>query len=153
MSMFGGIDAAASGLTAERLRMDVISNNIANVNSTRTVDGGPFKRRYVIFQPREAQENSFAGMLAGELGRSKGRKNRAGDGVRALGIGVDDSVGKLVYDPNHPDANADGYVEMPNVDIVTEMVDMITASRAYEANVTTINAAKSMAQQALNIGK
>ena len=153
MSMFGGIDAADSGLTAERLRMDVISNNIANVNSTRTVDGGPFKRRYVIFQPREAQENSFAGMLAGELGRSKGRKNRAGDGVRALGIGVDDSVGKLVYDPGHPDANADGYVEMPNVDIVTEMVDMITASRAYEANVTTINAAKSMAQQALNIGK
>ena len=153
MSMFGGIDAAASGLTAERLRMDVISNNIANVNSTRTVDGGPFKRRYVIFQPREAQENSFAGMLAGELGRSKGRKNRAGDGVRALGIRVDDSVGKLVYDPGHPDANADGYVEMPNVDIVTEMVDMITASRAYEANVTTINAAKSMAQQDLNIGK
>ena len=151
MSMFGGIDAAASGLTAERLRMDVISNNIANVNSTRTVDGGPFKCKYVIFQPREAEKNSFSAMLDGAM--NKGSKNRAGDGVRAIGIGTDDSMGKLVYDPGHPDANADGYVELPNVDIVTEMVDMITASRAYEANVTTINAAKSMAQQALNISK
>lgn len=151
MSMFGGIDAAASGLTAERLRMDVISNNIANVNSTRTVDGGPFKRKYVIFQPREAEKNSFSAMLDGAM--NKGSKNRVGDGVRAIGIGTDDSMGKLVYDPGHPDANADGYVELPNVDIVTEMVDMITASRAYEANVTTINAAKSMAQQALNISK
>lgn len=151
MSMFGGIDAAASGLTAERLRMDVISNNIANVNSTRTVDGGPFKRKYVVFQPREAEKNSFSAMLEGVM--NKGSKNRAGDGVRAIGIGTDDSMGKLVYDPGHPDANADGYVELPNVDIVTEMVDMITASRAYEANVTTINAAKSMAQQALNISK
>lgn len=151
MSMFGGIDAAASGLTAERLRMDVISNNIANVNSTRTVDGGPFKRKYVIFQPREVEKNSFSAMLDGAM--NKGSKNRAGDGVRAIGIGTDDSMGKLVYDPGHPDANADGYVELPNVDIVTEMVDMITASRAYEANVTTINAAKSMAQQALNISK
>lgn len=151
MSMFGGIDAAASGLTAERLRMDVISNNIANVNSTRTVDGGPFKRKYVIFQPREAEKNSFSAMLEGAM--NKGGKNRASDGVRAIGIGTDDSMGKLVYDPGHPDANADGYVELPNVDIVTEMVDMITASRAYEANVTTINAAKSMAQQALNISK
>ena len=153
MSMFGGIDAAASGLTAERLRMDVISNNIANVNSTRTVEGGPFKRRYVIFQPREAQESGFAGLLEGELQKGKGRKNRAGEGVRALGIGVDDTQGKLVYEPGQPDANAEGYVELPNVYIVTEMVDMITASRAYEANVTTINAAKSMAQQALNISK
>ena len=131
--------------------MDVISNNIANVNSTRTVDGGPFKRKYVIFQPREAEKNSFSAMLEGAM--NKGSKNRAGDGVRAIGIGTDDSMGKLVYDPGHPDANADGYVELPNVDIVTEMVDMITASRAYEANVTTINAAKSMAQQALNISK
>ena len=151
MSMFGGIDAAASGLTAERLRMDVISNNIANVNSTITVDWVPFKRNYVIFQPREAEKNRFSAMLDGAM--NKGSKNRAGDGVRAIGIGTDDSMGKLVYDPGHPDANADGYVELPNVDIVTEMVDMITASRAYEANVTTINGAKGMAQQALNISK
>ena len=152
MSMFGGIDAAASGLTAERLRMDVISNNIANVNSTRTVDGGPFKRKYVIFQPREAENNSFASMLQGAVNKDE-KKNRPGDGVRAVGIGTDNTMGKLVYDPGHPDANADGYVELPNVDIVNEMLDMITASRAYEANVTSINAAKSMAQQALNISK
>ncbi len=152
MSMFGGIDAAASGLTAERLRMDVISNNIANVNSTRTVDGGPFKRKYVIFQPREAENNTFASMLQGAVNKGE-KKSRPGDGVRAVGIGTDSTMGKLVYDPGHPDANADGYVELPNVDIVNEMVDMITASRAYEANVTSINAAKSMAQQALNISK
>ena len=83
----------------------------------------------------------------------KGHGFNTGEGVRAVGIGVDNTQGKLVYDPSHPDANADGYVELPNVDIVNEMVDMITASRAYEANVTTINAAKSMAQQALNISK
>ena len=152
MSMFGGIDAAASGLTAERLRMDVISNNIANVNSTRTVDGGPFKRKYVIFQPREAENSTFASMLQGAVNKGE-KKSRVGEGVRAVGIGTDDTMGKLVYDPGHPDANADGYVELPNVDIVNEMVDMITASRAYEANVTSINAAKSMAQQALNISK
>ena len=150
MSMFGGIDAAASGLTAERLRMDVISNNIANVNTTRTEDGTPFKRRYVVFEPRDTRDKSFSRILAGEM---KGTSQRPGDGVRAVGIEADMSQGKLVYDPGHPDANADGYVELPNVDIVNEMVDMITASRAYEANVTTINAAKSMAQQALNISK
>lgn len=151
MSMFGSIDAAASGLTAERLRMDVISNNIANVNSTRTVEGGPFKRKYVIFQPRETQKDSFSSFLSSAMGIAD--KNKPGDGVRAIGIGTDDTQGKLVFDPGHPDANADGYVELPNVDIVNEMVDMITASRAYEANVTTINAAKSMAQQALSISK
>lgn len=152
MSMFGGIDAAASGLTAERLRMDVISNNIANVNTTRTENGTPFKRKYVIFQPREAQNKNFARVLAGEIRLDEFGK-KAGDGVRATAIVADNTQGKMIYDPGHPDANRDGYVEMPNVNIVNEMVDMITASRAYEANVTTINAAKSMAGQALNISK
>ena len=150
MSMFGGIDAAASGLTAERLRMDVISNNIANVNTTRTEDGTPFKRRYVVFEPRDTRDKSFSRILAGEM---KGNSQRTGDGVRAVGIEADMSQGKLVYDPGHPDANADGYVELPNVNIVNEMVDMITASRAYEANVTVISAAKSMVNAALNISK
>ena len=108
MSMFGGIDAAASGLTAERLRMDVISNNIANVNTTRTEDGTPFKRRYVVFEPRDTRDKSFSRILAGEM---KGTSQRPGDGVRAVGIEADMSQGKLVYDPGHPDANADGYVE------------------------------------------
>lgn len=148
MSMFLGIDAAASGLTAERLRMDVISNNIANANTTRTAEGGAYHRRYVVFEPRTKSGNSFASFLE----KSKNRLS-AGDGVRATRIEADDEQGPLVYDPGHPDANAEGYVERPNVNIVSEMVDMITASRAYEANTTTIQAAKSMVTKALEMGK
>lgn len=144
MGMFGAIDAAASGLTAERLRMDVISNNIANVNTTRTAEGGAYRRQVVVFEPR-AKESSFAQILSKQVD--------TGNGVRVVGINKDSSPTHQVYDPAHPDANKDGYVEMPNVNIVTEMVDMITATRAYEANVTTINAAKSMALKALEIGK
>jgi flagellar basal-body rod protein FlgC len=144
MGMFGAIDAAASGMTAERLRMDVISNNIANVNTTRTNEGGPYRRQLVLFQPRNGQ-NSFSQVLSQQLD--------AGDGVRVTGIVKDDSPLRRVYDPTHPDANNDGYVDMPNVNIVAEMVDMITATRAYEANVTSVNAAKSMAMKALEIGR
>lgn len=149
MGMFLGIDAAASGLTAERLRMDVISNNIANANTTRTREGGAYHRRYVVFKPRDTKVDkaSFEGFLQ----KSK-NKLQAGNGVRAITIETDDSQGPLVYDPGHPDANAEGYVERPNVNIVAEMVDMITASRAYEANATAINAAKSMASKALEMG-
>lgn len=147
MSMFGGIDASASGLTAERLRMDVISNNIANANTTRTAAGGAYHRRYVVFEPREAGKQSFSGVLAEAMGP------QSGDGVRAVGIETDNTQGPLTYDPGNPDANADGYVERPNVNVVTEMVDMITASRAYEANATAISSAKNMALKALEIGK
>lgn len=147
MSMFLGIDAAASGLTAERLRMDVISNNIANSNTTRTDQGGAYHRRYVVFEPRERQIDSFEHLLQKMIGVKK----TTGEGVRAVMIAEDDTPGPLVYDPGHPDADEEGYVEKPNVNVVTEMVDMITASRAYEANVTTINAAKSMAMKALDI--
>ena len=150
MSMFSGIDASASGLTAERLRMDVISNNIANVNTTRTEGGGPYQRKYVVFRPRENSGQEFAGVLSSAMNQAG---PKVGAGVRAVGIVADDTQGKLVFDPGHPDANADGYVELPNVNIVTEMVDMITASRAYEANVTAVNAAKSMAMKALDMGK
>ena len=148
MSMFLGIDAAASGLTAERLRMDVISNNIANANTTRTQAGGAYNRRYVIFQPRETEAGTFEDFLQKSV-----HKLDAGAGVRAVGIGTNNEQGPMVYDPNHPDANADGYVERPNVNIVSEMVDMITAQRAYEANTTTISAAKSMVTKALDIGR
>ena len=144
MGMFGAIDAAASGLTAERLRMDVISNNIANVNTTRTKEGGAYRRQMVVFAPRE-NETSFAQVLS--------EKIDTGNGVRVVGITKDNSPTRKVYDPAHPDANKEGYVEMPNVNIVTEMVDMITATRAYEANVTAMNSAKSMALKALEIGK
>lgn len=142
MGLFTAIDAAASGLTAERLRLDVIANNIANVNTTRTAGGGPYRRQMVVFAPRQGQW-PFAAQLSEQLG----------EGVRVVGIMEDTSPLRRVYDPNHPDAGPDGYVNMPNVNIVTEMVDMITASRAYEANVTAVNVAKSMAMKALDIGK
>jgi flagellar basal-body rod protein FlgC len=144
MGMFGAIDAAASGLTAERLRMDVISNNIANVNTTRTAAGGAYRRQVVLFQPRTGQQ-PFSQVLSDEL--------EAGSGVRAVGIVDDQSPLRRVYDPQHPDADQNGYVDMPNINVVSEMVDMITANRAYEANVTAVNAAKSMAMKALDIGK
>ena len=144
MGLFQAIDASASGMTAERLRMDVISNNIANANTTRTAEGGPYRRQMVVFEPRSGQA-SFGQMLSQQMD--------TGTGVRVTGITKDTAPFKLMYDPNHPDANREGYVEMPNVTIVSEMVDMITASRAYEANVTAANAAKSMAMKALDIGK
>jgi len=144
MGMFGAIDAAASGLTAERLRMDVISNNIANVNTTRTAEGGAYRRQMVVFAPRD-NTTDFGQVLSEQL--------NAGSGVRVVGISKDTSPTRKLYDPAHPDANKEGYVEMPNINIVTEMVDMITATRAYEANVTVLNAAKSMALKALEIGK
>lgn len=147
MGMFGAIDAAASGLTAERLRLDVITNNIANANTTRTQEGGAYKRKLVIFEPRGEKAQSFAGFLSREM------DGEPGQGVRAIRIVTDETPGPTVFAPGHPDANADGYLEMPNLNIASEMVDMITASRAYEANTTAINTAKAMATKALDIGK
>ena len=142
--MFGAIDAAASGLTAERLRMDVISNNIANVNTTRTAEGGPYRRQMVVFAPRE-NEASFSQVLSQQL--------ETGNGVRVTGIQKDTSPTKKVYDPAHPDANKEGYVSFPNVNAMQEMADMITASRTYEACATAFDAAKNMAVTAISIGK
>ena len=143
MSFFGAIDSAASGMTAERLRLDVISNNIANVNTTRTVDGGPYRRQYVVFEPRPG-DGSFSRALNRQLQLN---------GVKVTEIKKDDSPPRMIYEPGHPDADADGYVKMPNINIITEMVDMMTASRAYEANVASVNVAKSMMLKALEIGK
>jgi len=147
MGLFGAIDTSASGLTAERLRMDVISNNIANVNTTRAEDGGPFRRQLCIFQSR-SHEQRWPFTAATERGNSP-----VGTGVRVSGVMSDQSPFKLVYDPNHPDADKDGYVRFPNINIVHEMVDMITCTRAYEANVTSINAAKDIVNSALGIGR
>ncbi len=144
MSMFGAIDAAASGMTAERLRLDVISNNLANANTTRTAKGGAYKRQVVIYTPRD-EYNDFGRMLA--------QKMEAGKGVRVVGIVEDNTQHPVIYDPNHPDADAKGYVQMPNINIVAEMVDMITASRSYEANVAAVASAKTMAMKALEIGR
>lgn len=146
MSMFRAMEISASGLTAQRLRMDVISNNIANVNTTRTEQGGPYRRKRVIFQEKRSEPN-FRELLQNTL------LNATGEGVRVVAIEEDNAPFRLVYDPSHPDADEDGYVRMPNVNIVTEMVDMISATRSYEANVTAINSVKSMISKALEIGK
>jgi flagellar basal-body rod protein FlgC len=149
MGLFMGIDASASGLTAERLRMDVISNNIANSNTTRTERGGAYHRKFVVFEPRTREPKSFEKSLMKAIGATK----QAGEGVRAVSIMEDNSPGPMIYAPGHPDANAEGYVEKPNVNIVQEMIDMISAQRAYEANSTAINSAKAMASKTLEIGK
>lgn len=146
MAFFNSINISASGLTAERLRMDIISRNIANVNTTRTADGTPYRRQVVVFQ-KEDRQASFSDYL------NDASRNLIGSGVKVSGIIEDKTPFKSVYDPGHPDADEKGYVEMPNVDIMTEMVNMISASRAYEANVTAINSTKSMAMKALEIGR
>lgn len=146
MSFFNSINISASGLTAERLRMDVISKNIANVNTTRTANGTPYRRQVVVFQEGEKQA-PFSQYL------NDASKQFMGSGVKAVAIAEDQTPFKMVYDPGHPDADEKGYVKMPNVDIMTEMVNMISSSRAYEANVTAINSTKSMAMKALEIGK
>lgn len=149
MGYFSSFDISASGMTAQRLRMDTISQNIANVNTTRTENGTPYRRKTVLFE--EKQFNTpFAEFLSQS---SKDLIRGTSGGVRVTRIIEDQKPFKQVYDPGHPDANAQGYVSMPNVDTVTEMVDMISATRAYEANVTSINASKSMMMKALEIGK
>lgn len=147
MGYFGALDIGASALTAQRLRMDTISQNIANANTTRTEDGTPYRRRIVVFQEQSG------GLPFSEYLTNSSREMYLGKGVKVTKIVEDPSPFKKVYDPGHPDADADGYVEMPNVDVVTEMVNMISATRAYEANVTSINTTKSMAMKALEIGR
>ncbi len=145
MSAFSAMDISASGMTAQRLRTDIISQNIANVNTTRDENGQPYKRRTVVFE--EKPSNSFSDYLSVASGS-------IGNGVKVSEI-VEDNVTPMtmVYDPSHPDADEDGYVHYPNVNTVTEMTNMIDASRAYEANITAFNATKSMTTQALQIGK
>lgn len=142
MGFFNILDVSASGLTAQRLRLDVISNNIANVNTTRTEEGGPFRRERVIFQERN-DSKSFKSYLDTEKSA----------GVKAVAIEKDTTPFRILYDPTHPDADATGHVMLPNVNVVTEMVDMVSAARSYEANVTAINSAKSMMSKALEISK
>ncbi len=144
MGFLSGMNISGSGLTAQRMRMDVISENIANVDTTRGADGKPYTRKYVVLEERN---NSFADVLMNSA------ENKTEGGVRVAEIGDDASPYQLVYDPSHPDANEEGYVEMPNVDITQEMVDMISAYRSYEANVTAFNAYKDMAVKALEIGR
>lgn len=147
MSFLRSFDISASGLTAQRVRMDLISQNIANAETTRTENGTPYRRKVAIFE-QQGDGVPFSHYLT-ESSRSK---MNAG-GVQVKRITEDNSPFKRVYNPGHPDADDEGYVLMPNVDIMTEMVNMISATRSYEANVTALNSAKSMAMKALEIGK
>lgn len=148
-TIFRAMRISATALTAERLRMDVISNNIANSQTTRTAEGGAFRRKRVVFQAQEGNPSPVAPI------------RRSGEGVEVQGLQgvrvrrVVESDEELVrtYDPSHPDADADGFVEYPNVDVSTEMVDLMAASKAYQSNITVIQTAKTMAQAALQIGK
>lgn len=143
MSAFSSMRISASGLSAERLRMDTIASNIANVSTTRGENGQPYKRKVAVFQ-----EN-----LEKELNKVTNTYEAKLNGVKAVGIEEDTSPLRKVYDPSHPDADNEGYVLMPNVNVLNEMADMIAASRAYEANVTAMNTEKGMFMKALEIGR
>ncbi|MEK4228727.1 flagellar basal body rod protein FlgC [Solibacillus sp. FSL H8-0538] len=153
MSIFHSMNTTASALTAQRLRMDVISSNMANVDTTRAkqVNGEwePYRKKSVTLTSQEGQFSNFLNVAMG-----KTTKQGAGNGVKVTEIKEDtETPFKLVYDPTHPDANEEGYVQTSNVDLLKEMVDLISATRSYEANVTVFNANKSMLTKALEIGK
>lgn len=149
MKISDGFNISSSALTAQRLRMDVISSNIANAETTRArVEDGkavPYRRKTVVMAP---SQQSFGSMLNSAMGTGSRTQ-----GVKITEIKEDASPFKPVYNPTHPDADSEGYVYMPNVDILKEMVDMISATRSYEANVTALNASKAMIGKALQIGK
>jgi flagellar basal-body rod protein FlgC len=143
--MMRGLQISFSALNAQRVRMNVIASNLANADATRTPEGGPYKRKEVIFAAQPPGQ-SFAELLH--------QHSQTGLGaVTVLDIVTDPQGTRLVYDPGHPDANAQGYVNLPNINVMQEMVDMMSASRSYEANVTVINAFKDMALRALQIGR
>ena len=174
MGMYDSVEVSASGLSAERLAMDVIANNLANANTTRTPEGGAFKRQLVMFQQKQddasaakATTSGFSATAANttddggvdmdsfapdsDLFGPDVNKSRAG--VQVVGITQDPGPDRLVYDPGHPDADAQGYVHMPNVDVGKEMVDMMSAQRAYEANVTAIQESRNMGNSAQSLLK
>ena len=139
MDIFTSLYTAGSALTAQRLRMDVIASNLANVDTTTTPQGGPYKREMVVFQPRP---NLVGGPIQAPT-----------DGVEVTGIVQDTSPPRLVHDPGNPQANANGFVAYPNIDYTTEMVDLMAANRAYEANASVIKATKNVVQQTIDLGK
>ncbi len=146
MSMFASFDINASGLTAQRYRMDVISENVANANTTRTSDGTPYRRKVVTFA-QKGDNTQFSKVLNKAMAHGY-----SGQGVKVVGVFEDNETDeRLVYDPSHPDADENGYVTYPNVNIVSEMTDLIDASRAYEANATAFSASKNIVQQGLQL--
>ena len=147
MSIFKSFGVNASGMTAERFRMDIISQNVANANTTRTEEGTPYRRKVVTFQERTQDITSFGTIF------KRARGMDVGDGVKAVSVSEDQSDLTMVYDPSHPDADENGYVLYPNVNIVTEMTNMIDAERAYQANATAFASSKAIATKGLEIGR
>ncbi|MEI7027338.1 flagellar basal body rod protein FlgC [Paenibacillus sp. y28] len=149
MRLNNGFDISSSALTAQRLRMDVISSNIANADTTRgrMVDGKwvPYQRKLVVMEPKA--QVPFQQVLQGSV------RDATGEGIKVSRITEDTAPFKQVYNPTHPDADENGFVQLPNVDMLKEMVDMMSATRSYEANVTALNASKSMLTKALEIGR
>lgn len=145
MDFFNSMDISSSALGAERTRMNLISGNLANANSTRTPEGGPYKRRDAVFAAQDEGQT-----FGSALNRATGQGGRK---VAVVQVAEDQSPPRLQYEPSHPDADARGYVALPNVNVVEEMADMISATRTYEANVTALQAAKSMAMKTLEIGR
>ena len=148
MSIFGAMNVSASGLMAERMRMDTIAANLANANTTRGADGQAYRRKVVVLEQQASGGQSQFGQTLTAAMKSGGDKPA---GVQVAAIAEDSTPNKRVFDPGHPDADAQGYVMMPNVDSVTEMVDLISASRAYEANVTAMQAAKTLFNKTLEL--
>ncbi|EAT15801.1 flagellar basal body rod protein FlgC [Desulfuromonas acetoxidans] len=143
MDIFTSLNISSSALKAQRIRLDTISSNMANAETTRTPEGGPYRRKMVVFEPAQV---SFADHLSA-------KEKKALNGVQVSQIVTEDSEPRLIFDPSHPDANDQGYVALPNIDLLKETTDMMLATRAYEANITTIKSAKRMALKALEIGK
>ena len=166
MSFFNSMNIAASGLTAQRARMDIHAQNLANIDTTRTAEGGPYQRRVAVFEESRESTHSFAAMFdrlvrgqraipvavgfEAAFDRISGRR-QDGNGVRVHSIVTDPTPGPMVYDPGHPDANEQGYVLRPNVNVVGEMVNMISASRSYEANITSMNITRGMMTRTLEM--
>lgn len=146
MSLLSAIEISASGLTAQRQRIQVISSNLANANTTRTAEGGPFRRKDLVFEAA-AVSRPFSSVLDFELER------QAGDGVQVAGIYEDSSPFIRRFNPAHPDADAEGYVLMPNINSIEEMINLISATRSFEANAQAINAIKEIAQKSVEIGR
>ncbi len=165
IGLFTSLNISATGLRAQRVKQNVIASNLANAETTRTAEGGPYKKQFVVLEsdPRENNQRFIFGpdRMQGYTTQKNHmripddefpiKKEYIGSGVQVQAIEQDQSAPRLVYDPNHPDANEQGYVAMPNVNVVQEMTDMITATRAYEASVTAFNSSKSMLMRALDL--
>ena len=156
MAFMSSMNVVGSALTAEMLRLDVISENITNINTTRTEGGGPYRRKVVVLEEqgeRTPFQLALAPGLRGRAGAGGAAAPAQAGGVRVVEIAEDPSDFKLVYDPTHPDANAEGYVEMPNVDLIKEMSDAMAANQALSANITAFNVLKQVVAKGLEIGK